>query len=423
RVERAMLIRAPRSGHILHKNVVEGARVLAGEDLYTIADLSQIWVQAEVYEFDAPWVEVGQPAHMELAYERGRSVAGSVAYLYPTLNDVSRTLTVRLEFKNPNLRLKPGMFATVYIQFRREDDALVVPTEAILHSGKREIVFVAVGDGRFEPREITTGLVGDRHMTQVLSGLEEGEIVVTSGQFLIDSESQLQEAIEKMLARRSGVAPSVSSQPEMVYACPMHPEAAVRSAGWISSFTVMRATAKGRSHDDRADHSSQRPQSALRSDRGDDGRRGRRLGDSDHRGRRDPRSFGRAGDRIHRVSRSGSPGRRGPGHVPALDRDAIGPLRDGRARLLVLRLLDGLHHLRGRNGSLLGSFPRVGVPQLRERAAPARHHAPARTRCDWGRLDLSIRIDGLQPSRAHPARQARCGCLGRCVTGGASRPR
>ncbi|MBW2386696.1 MAG: hypothetical protein JRG92_23955, partial [Deltaproteobacteria bacterium] len=83
---------------------------------------------------------------------------------------------------------------------------------------------VAVGDGRFEPREVTTGLVGDRHMTQVLSGLEEGEIVVTSGQFLIDSESQLQEAIEKMLARRSGVAPSVSSQPEMVYACPMHPE-------------------------------------------------------------------------------------------------------------------------------------------------------------------------------------------------------
>ncbi|MBW2232907.1 MAG: efflux RND transporter periplasmic adaptor subunit, partial [Deltaproteobacteria bacterium] len=211
RVERAMLIRAPRSGHILEKNVVAGARVSAGEDLYTIADHSQIWVQAEVYEFDAPWVEVGQPAHMELAYERGRSVAGSVAYVYPTLNDVSRTLTVRLEFKNPDLRLKPGMFATVYIQFRREDDALVVPTEAILHSGKRELVFVAVGGGRFEPREITTGLVGDRHMAQVLSGLVEGEVVVTSGQFLIDSESQLQEAIDKMLARRAGEVPSVPS--------------------------------------------------------------------------------------------------------------------------------------------------------------------------------------------------------------------
>jgi hypothetical protein len=118
------------------------------------------------------------------------------------------------------------MFATVYIQFRREDDTLVVPTEAILHSGTREIVFVALGEGRFEPREITTGLVGDRHTTQVLSGLTAGEEVVMSGQFLIDSESQLQEAIAKMLARRSGASSEHEEMEhdEMVYACPMHPE-------------------------------------------------------------------------------------------------------------------------------------------------------------------------------------------------------
>ncbi len=225
KVRRVLPIRAPRSGYVLHKNVVDGARVLAGQDLYTIGDLSKVWVQAEVYEHDAPWVEVGQPAQMEVAYQKGEIIEGSVAYVYPTLNKASRTLSVRLEFPNPDLRLKPGMFATVYIQFRREDDTLVVPTEAILNSGTREIVFVSVGEGRFEPREITTGLVGDRHTTQVLSGLTAGEEVVTSGQFLIDSESQLQEAIAKMLARRSGAANNLPEMvhDKMVYACPMHP--------------------------------------------------------------------------------------------------------------------------------------------------------------------------------------------------------
>lgn len=226
KVRRALPIRAPRSGYVLHKNIVDGARISAGQDLYVIGDLSMVWVQAEVYEHDAPWVEVGQPAQMEVTYQKGEVIEGSVAYVYPTLNEASRTLTVRLEFPNPDLRLKPGMFATVYIQFRREDNTLVLPTEAILHSGTREIVFVALGDGRFEPREITTGLVGDRHTTQVLSGLSAGEEVVTSGQFLIDSESQLQEAIAKMMARRSGTAsdPADMQHDEMLYACPMHPE-------------------------------------------------------------------------------------------------------------------------------------------------------------------------------------------------------
>jgi Cu(I)/Ag(I) efflux system membrane fusion protein/cobalt-zinc-cadmium efflux system membrane fusion protein len=223
---RALPIRAPRSGYVLHKDVVEGARVMAGQDLYRIGDLSRVWVQAEVYEHDAPWVEVGQAAQMELTYQKGRLVDGSVAYIYPTLNKASRTLTVRLEFPNPDMRLKPGMFATVYIEFRRIDDTLVIPTEAILHSGTRELVFVALGDGHFESRPVTTGLVGDRRLTQVLTGLEAGEEVVTSGQFLIDSESQLQEAIAKMLSRRAG-GPGNGGAEEAdagLYACPMHPE-------------------------------------------------------------------------------------------------------------------------------------------------------------------------------------------------------
>jgi Cu(I)/Ag(I) efflux system membrane fusion protein/cobalt-zinc-cadmium efflux system membrane fusion protein len=235
RAQRALPIRAPRSGYILHKSIVEGARVQEGTDLYRIGDLSRIWVTAEIYEHDAPWVEVGQPAQMELTYEPGKVIEGRVAYIYPTLDKSSRTLPVRLEFENPDNRLKPGMFATVYIQFQRRNNVLVVPTEAILHSGVRQLVFITQDDGHFEPREITTGLVGDRDGTEVLSGLEEGNLVVISGQFLIDSESQLNEAIAKMLRhRKGGTAPpanSAESNDSTVWSCPMHSEVVAEEFG------------------------------------------------------------------------------------------------------------------------------------------------------------------------------------------------
>jgi Cu(I)/Ag(I) efflux system membrane fusion protein/cobalt-zinc-cadmium efflux system membrane fusion protein len=224
---RALPIRAPQSGFVLHKNLVEGGRVAAGKDLYRIGNLTRIWVTAEIYEHDSPWVEVGQPAQMELAHQPGVVLQGEVAYIYPTLEGKSRTLTVRLEFDNPGIRLKPGMFATVLIEFRRKDDVLAVPTEAILQTGRRELVFVSLGRGSFEPREITTGLVGDRHMTEVLTGLRDGEEVVVSGQFLIDSESQLQEAIRKMRKTRTAATseePAAREHTDTVWSCPMHPE-------------------------------------------------------------------------------------------------------------------------------------------------------------------------------------------------------
>jgi len=225
-VKRTFSVRAPRSGFVLHKSVVEGARVNAGRDLYRIGNLQRIWVTAEVYEFDAPWVEEGQPAQMELSFQQGKVIEGKVAYIYPTLNPKSRTLTVRLEFDNPGIALKPGMFATVYIQYRRADDTLAVPSEAVMHSGRRELVFVALGEGRFEPRTVTTGLVGDRHVTEIVEGLREGEEVVASGQFLLDSESQLQEAIQKMLATRRGEDDGSGHDHSgaATWTCPMHPE-------------------------------------------------------------------------------------------------------------------------------------------------------------------------------------------------------
>lgn len=215
---RTLPVRAPASGFVLAKDVVDGARVREGQDLYRIGNLQRIWVTAEIYEHDAPWVEVGQPAQMELAHAPGVAVEGRVAYIYPTLNPVSRTLTVRLEFDNPGVRLKPGMFATVYVQYRRLDDVIAVPTSAILHSGRRQLVFVAHGEGRFAPREVVTGLQGDRRMTEVREGLAAGERVVVSGQFLIDSESQLQEAIRGLTAGQE------EHTHDTVWSCPMHPE-------------------------------------------------------------------------------------------------------------------------------------------------------------------------------------------------------
>ncbi len=222
---RTVPVRAPQTGFVLHKNLVEGGRVTAGKDLYRIGNLQRIWVTAEIYEHDAPWVEVGQPAQLELTHLAGQVIEGQVAYIYPTLNRRSRTLTVRLEFDNPGVRLKPGMFATVHIEYRRRDDAIAIPTEAILHSGRRQLVFVAHGRGRFEPREITTGLQGDHRMTEVTGGLAPGERVAASGQFLIDSESQLQEALRKILASSRGEQPTQETNAApMIWSCPMHPE-------------------------------------------------------------------------------------------------------------------------------------------------------------------------------------------------------
>jgi Cu(I)/Ag(I) efflux system membrane fusion protein/cobalt-zinc-cadmium efflux system membrane fusion protein len=228
---------APRSGFILHKNVVLGNRVNAGVDLYRIGNLTKIWVTAEVYEYDAPWVEVGQEARMSLSFQEGKSFEGRVSYVYPTLNAKSRTLTVRLEFENPGLNLKPGMFATVYIEALRREGVISIPTEAIIHSGERKLVFVSKGGGEYAPYEVVTGLVGDNRQTEILSGLKEHQVVVVSGQFLLDSESQLQEAIQKMIRAKLQKPKAVASEGSTkddhkghghekmtLYTCPMHPQ-------------------------------------------------------------------------------------------------------------------------------------------------------------------------------------------------------
>lgn len=213
-VKKTVMLQAPASGMVAETDVVEGAFVREGTKLFRIADLSSVWVHASIYDYELPWIEEGQRARMELSYLPGKVYTGRVSYIYPYLREKARDIHVRLEFPNPNLNLKPGMYVNVELQGRVIPDALVIPSEAVIRSGERTIVFVVRGEGRFEPREIRVGEEGgpENRYVRVLSGLLDGERVVTSAQFMLDSESRLQEAIQKMLSEKTNAGKSSQSQ-------------------------------------------------------------------------------------------------------------------------------------------------------------------------------------------------------------------
>ena len=202
KVKKTMTLFAPFNGFVIHKNVVEGGYIKAGLDLYRIADLSNVWIQVSVYDTDLPWIKIGSESEIELSYFPGRTFRGKITYIYPYLDKKARDVKVRLEFPNPRFELKPGMYANVTIKTDPIKDALVVPTEAVIRSGKRNLVFIARGNGRFEPRQVKIGEENEDGELRIISGLLEGEEVVTSAQFMLDSESRLQEAIQKMLAEK-----------------------------------------------------------------------------------------------------------------------------------------------------------------------------------------------------------------------------
>jgi RND family efflux transporter MFP subunit len=157
--------------------------------LYTIADLGTVWVVADVFEYEASTVRMGQPATLSLSYLPGRSFRGRVSYILPQVDANTRTLKVRLQFENPGYALKPDMYGEVEFQ-TGGGRKLVVPQTAVLNSGDRQTVFIDRGNGVFEPRDVKTGAQSGGR-TEILSGLKEGERIVTSGNFLIDSESRL----------------------------------------------------------------------------------------------------------------------------------------------------------------------------------------------------------------------------------------
>ena len=201
-IARTMTIHAPSKGIVVERMAELGMRVTPGMDMYRMADLSTIWAFAHVYDADAPWLSPGLAAEMELPYNPGKVYRGTIDYIYPYLDRASRDIKIRLVFPNRDLELKPQMYANIRLSTRSVRPVLVIPGSAVIHSGERNVVFIALEGGRFEPREVTLGMEGEGGYVQAASGVRAGDRVVTSAQFLIDSESRLQEAIQKMLDHR-----------------------------------------------------------------------------------------------------------------------------------------------------------------------------------------------------------------------------
>ena len=198
KVQKTVTLYAPVNGVVISKMAESGMRVMPGMDLYRIADLSTVWIYAHIYDYEVPWVRKGQPVVMDLPYIPGKFFRGTVNYVYPYLDEKTRDIKVRLIFDNPGLEMKPQMYANVQLESHL-GRVIAVPEEAVIRSGKRNVMFVALGGGRFLPRDVTLGPEGQDGLVQVISGVDEGEVVVTSAQFMLDSESRLKEAIQKML--------------------------------------------------------------------------------------------------------------------------------------------------------------------------------------------------------------------------------
>ena len=193
---RTMTLYAPASGFVLVRNAFPKQRVMPDTELYQLADLSTIWIVADIYEFEAADVKLGQAATVNLSAYPGRTFNGKITYIYPQVDNTTRTLKVRVELANKDFLLKPDMYADVTLNINY-GSRLVVPQEAVLDSGSEQLVYVALGDGYFEPRKIQIGAkVDDKYV--VLNGLRAGERIVTSGNFLIDSESKLKSATSGM---------------------------------------------------------------------------------------------------------------------------------------------------------------------------------------------------------------------------------
>jgi Cu(I)/Ag(I) efflux system membrane fusion protein/cobalt-zinc-cadmium efflux system membrane fusion protein len=208
KTQKALTIYSPATGVVFKKNAFEGHYVKAGAHQYEIADLSTVWVDVDIYEYELPWIREGMEAEMELTYIPGKRFFGKVLYIYPYLEPKTRTVKLRLQFDNPGHRLKPDMYANIYLNSVVAKDSLVIPQEAVIDSGVRKIVFVSLGKGKFQPREVVIGAEGKDREFQVLKGLSEGDQIVVSAQFMLDSESRLREAIQKMLEVRSDTGDS-----------------------------------------------------------------------------------------------------------------------------------------------------------------------------------------------------------------------
>ncbi len=196
-VQKTLILRSPVSGVVLEKNVLAGQKIMAGEAIYKVADLSTVWIEGQIYEQDLPLVRIGATVSAEFEALPGERRTGRITYIYPTLNPETRTARVRVALTNPGLALKPGMYATLLVNATSATTVLSVPRAAVLETGQRTLVFVQRADGMLEPRDVVLGTMSaDR--AQVLRGLAPGEKVVGSATFLVDAESNLGSALGGM---------------------------------------------------------------------------------------------------------------------------------------------------------------------------------------------------------------------------------
>jgi len=211
RTMRTVTLTAPASGFVIDKKVVEGQSIQAGAELYTIADLSDVWVEAQLREEDAGRVGIGATATLQFTSYPGQPFTGRVTYIDPMLGEQARTVKARITVPNSDSRIKPGMYATVVLNSSTQS-ALTVPRSAVVQTGERALVFVDLGSGKLNAQQVRLGRTGGYYV-EVLSGLNSGQRVVTSAQFLIDSESNLGEVMKSMIGMRgqggmmSGMAP------------------------------------------------------------------------------------------------------------------------------------------------------------------------------------------------------------------------
>ena len=196
---KTMTIESPHTGVVIAKHANEGMKVDPGMQVFRIADLSTVWVLVTLYEYQLPYIETGMKATMSLPYIPGQTLEGEVIYIYPYLDKKTREVQVRLEFDNPNNLLKPGMFANVTLQNTLAAEKTLAPRSAVIDTGERQVAFVSRGEGKFEPRDVRLGVESGDGMVEIIAGLKPGEMVVTSGQFLIDSEAKMREALAKMI--------------------------------------------------------------------------------------------------------------------------------------------------------------------------------------------------------------------------------
>lgn len=219
-VTKTLTLASPANGIVLEKDVLEGQRVMPGQRLYRIADLSEVWVEGEVFEQDIALVREGMQVHIEIAAHPGEHLMGRVSFIYPTVDPTSRTNRVRLTVPNPGGSLKPGMFATIFFDAVIGRDVVVVPRSAVVVTGTRNIVFVRDADGMLQPTDVVLGARADDRV-QVLSGLVGGETIVASANFLVDAESRLGSSGGSMpgMQHGAGTTEPPPSAPE-----PMSPE-------------------------------------------------------------------------------------------------------------------------------------------------------------------------------------------------------